>query len=264
MTKSNSSSKEQREREEEATAAYKLDKDYYDPAFLSIGSFLLDEIFGVREPVNVEHKAVDSIQNFLAVPVQLEQFVSFGWWVCFDAFLHNLTILPIRFIYALMLLVTTYVSKVFCLSELKWNVMRRTNVYDVIRMLLLLGGFWALTWLNMSRVYHYVRQQNTVKLYVLTGMLEIFDKLLCSFGQDAFDSLYWQIRNDPAPRNFASSFSIAMIYVCIHSALYFLHVATLTVAINSSDQAMIAVLILNNFAEIKSFVFKKFKSLIIA
>ena len=35
-------------------------------------------------------------------------------------------------------------------------------------------------------------------------------------------------------------------------------IATLTVAINSADQALVTVLVLNNFAEIKSFVFKKF------
>ena len=37
--------------------------------------------------------------------------------------------------------------------------------------------------LNMSRVYHYIRGQTLIKLYVLTAMMEIFDKLLCSFGQ---------------------------------------------------------------------------------
>ena len=47
-------------------------------------------------------------------------------------------------------------------------------------------------------------------------------------------------------------------YVVFHSGMYFMYVATLTVAINSSDQALVTVLVLNNFAEIKSFVFKKF------
>lgn len=51
---------------------------------------------------------------------------------------------------------------------------------------------------------------------------------------------------------------VAVIYVAIHSVLYFLHIATLTVAINSSDEALLTLLISNNFAEIKSFVFKKF------
>eukprot|EP01041_Mallomonas_annulata_P006094 gene6094-12310_t len=71
--------------------------------------------------------------------------------------------------------------------------------------------------------------QTLIKLYVMTAMLEIFDKLLCSFGQDAFASLYLQTR-----------------------------LATVTVALNSADQAFLTLIVLNNFAEIKSFVFKKF------
>lgn len=47
-------------------------------------------------------------------------------------------------------------------------------------------------------------------------------------------------------------------YVSIHSTVYFFHVATLTVVINSVDSALITVLILNNFAEMKTFILKKF------
>ena len=89
-------------------------------------------------------------------------------------------------------------------------------------------------------------------------MLEIFDKLLCSFGQDAFDSLYCITRMRPDPRSIFFSFIVTAVYTTLHSGLYFMLIATLTVAINSADQALVTVLVLNNFAEIKSFVFKKF------
>ena len=55
-----------------------------------------------------------------------------------------------------------------------------------------------------------------------------------------------------------AAFVVVAAYVLCHSTTYFIHVATLTVAINSNEQALITVLILNNFAEIKGFVFKKF------
>ena len=93
-------------------------------------------------------------------------------------------------------------------------------------------------------------------------MLEILDRLLSSFGQDAFDSLHFQIRgvtkNMKEARNLVVSLTVVIVYVAVHSMVYFVHVATLTVAINSAEQALITVLILNNFAEIKGFVFKKF------
>ena len=244
-----------------ATESFRDDPEYFNHATLNVRSYIFSELLGLCEPASVEQKAVDSIENFLAVPIHLESFISFGWVVCLDAFLYVLTFLPIRFIFALFLLSKRGIERITAkryFEKVSLMQIHRTHVYDLMRGVLLVAGFSTLSFLNMSRVYHYVRQQNTVKLYVLTGMLEIFDKLLCSFGQDAFDSLYWQTRNLPTWRNMAPSFTLVMAYVCIHSCLYFMLVATLTVAINSSDQSMIAVLVLNNYAEIKSFVFKKF------
>jgi hypothetical protein len=38
--------------------------------------------------------------------------------------------------------------------------------------------------------------QATIKLYVLTAMFEILDKLMISFGQDTLDSLYWSAKKN--------------------------------------------------------------------
>jgi hypothetical protein len=48
------------------------------------------------------------------------------------------------------------------------------------------------------------------------------------------------------------------VYVTIHSLFLFVHVATLSVAVNSADNALLTLLISGNFAEIKSTVFKKY------
>ncbi|KAH9459677.1 hypothetical protein Pst134EB_007907 [Puccinia striiformis f. sp. tritici] len=39
-------------------------------------------------------------------------------------------------------------------------------------------------------MYHSVRGQETIKLYVIFNVLEIADRLCCSFGQDILDSLF--------------------------------------------------------------------------
>ena len=134
----------------------------------------------------------------------------------------------------------------------------KSHLYDLMRGTFVLLCCYVLLKLNMSRVYHYIRGQTLIKLYVLTAMLEIFDKLLCSFGQDAFDSLYCITRMRPEPRKILFAFIVTAVYAILHSSLYFMLIATLTVAINSADQALVTVLVLNNFGEIKSFVFKKF------
>lgn len=129
-----------------------------------------------------------------------------------------------------------------------------------MRGIILMVGFVVLMQINMSRVYHFIRGQSMIKLYVLTSMMEVLDKLLGAFGQDVFAALHSQIRHSPRSYSMVAYFLVAVVYVVVHASLYFLHVATLTVVINSADETLITVLILNNFSEMKSFVFKKFDS----
>lgn len=112
--------------------------------------------------------------------------------------------------------------------------------------------------ISIGKLYHWIRGQAMLKLYVLIAIVEVFDRLLCSFGQDAWDSLYWNTTRRPRhPRMFVSIIVVG-VYVTIHSLFLFVHVATLSVAVNSADNALLTLLISGNFAEIKSTVFKKY------
>jgi hypothetical protein len=51
---------------------------------------------------------------------------------------------------------------------------------------------------------------------------------------------------------------VVLVYAMVHTMILFVHVATLNVAINSADHALLTLLISGNFAEIKSTVFKKY------
>jgi len=98
--------------------------------------------------------------------------------------------------------------------------------------------------------------------------LEIVDKLCCSFGQDIFDSLYWMsvatgkddviIRRGRRLSSF-THFFVALVYVYIHSLVLFYQVVTLNVAINSYNNALLTLLVSNQFVELKGSVFKKFE-----
>ncbi|CAM9802956.1 unnamed protein product [Pylaiella littoralis] len=171
--------------------------------------------------------------------------------VCLDTFLYVTTFLPIR-------IVIGVVSALFSLITRRTAPrVNRPLVYDWMRGATIAAALCSLQFLEMSRVYHYIRGQAMVKLYVLIAMVEIFDKLMCSFGQDALDSLYLSTVHKKK-RRVLVHFTIVCVTACLHSLLLFVHVTTLTVAVNSSDQALLTLLISNNFAEIKSSVFKKF------
>ncbi len=254
--------------------------------------FLTSEMFGIGQPSTGEKQGTENIQNFLRVPVLLESLIGFGFLVCFDSFIYVFTYLPLRCLYAVILLVldlaadlTTPALRIQLgplllmsprlrsgnssgegggpAARAEERLFTTSHAYDLMRGAIIVLASTLLQMLNMSRVYHYIRGQTMIKLYVLTSMLEILDKLLSSFGQDAFDSLNWRSRTFHITRwgdyyQTFFAFVVVAAYVLCHSTTYFIHVATLTVAINSNEQALITVLILNNFAEIKGFVFKKF------
>ena len=60
---------------------------------------------------------------------------------------------------------------------------------------------------------------------------------MCSFGQDALDSLYLSTVHKKK-RRVLVHFTIVCVTACLHSLLLFVHVTTLTVAVNSSDQVI--------------------------
>lgn len=221
-------------------------------------------MLGIGEPGHLDPPQNQNIMNFLHVPFQLESLLTLGCIVCLDAFLYVVTYLPIRVFFSIFLLVGEILSRV----TMQWieggkkragkSMFHRTQLYDLMRGLLMLIGVVALRQINMSQVYHFIRGQNMIKLYVLASMMEVMDKLFASFGQDAFDALHLQTRYNPTSIKLFQYFVITSIYVVAHSSLYFFEVATYTVVVNSSDEALLTVLILNNFAELKSYVFKKF------
>jgi hypothetical protein len=81
---------------------------------------------------------------------------------------------------------------------------------------------------------------------------------MCSFGQDALDSLFWNTTHRPFHPRMVLSILVVLVYAIVHSYILFVHVATLNVAMNSADQTLLTLLISGNFAEIKSTVFKKY------
>lgn len=88
---------------------------------------------------------------------------------------------------------------------------------------------------------------------------QILSKLCAAIGQDAFDSLYRTSRDTPwNVFSVAGHLCITTTSVVLHSLLLFVQVVSLNVAINSHSNALLTLLVSNNFIELKGSVFKKF------
>lgn len=134
--------------------------------------------------------------------------------------------------------------------------------------------------LDASRMYHSIRGQATIKLYVIYNVLEVrrlgfsltrlmlmcfqvCDKLFSALGQDIFECLFSveTLGRDLHGRSKVirplGMFILALIYNVIHATALFYQVVTLNVAVNSYSNALLTLLMSNQFVEIKSSVFKK-------
>ncbi|TVY38275.1 Endoplasmic reticulum membrane protein [Lachnellula subtilissima] len=119
--------------------------------------------------------------------------------------------------------------------------------------------------LDASRMYHNIRGQSAIKLYVIYNALEVCDKLFSALGQDIFECLFSNetLERDPDGRSKIlrplGMFVLALIYNVIHAGTLFCQVITLNVAVNSYSNALLTLLLSNQFVEVKSTVFKMFQ-----
>ena len=208
---------------------------------LTFLTFLHSELLNVDgsgSPPNHSAAPFQLLYNFLVLPLYLEQLLLLGFAISADCFLYLFTTLPLR-------LVLTVVTA---------TPMTARHYRDMMRLALLIAGWYALSHIHMSLVYHHIRGQSVLKLYVIFNMLQICDRLLSSFGEDIIDSFL--LSQSIIARFFHSA--IALAYLILHSALLFTQVIALNVAVNSDNSALFVLLVSNNFVELKGAVFKKF------
>lgn len=228
----------------------------------SLWDYLREEILATDFDSTQELKW-ERVTNFMAIPFWMEKIMIFGFAVCLDSFLYTFTILPLRFAVAIY----SWIS-----NTLNWLLKgQKTHLHsshkcDILKTLLIIFACYILSRItDTSKMYHSVRGQDVVKLYVIFNVLEIADRLCCSFGQDLLDSLFSRItlarRKDgsqPYLRPFGF-FLLSLAYILAHTLVLLYQLVTLNVAINSYDNALLTLLLSNQFVEIKGSVFKKFE-----
>jgi hypothetical protein len=300
----------------------------------------------------------DRLVNFLILPPKLEAILGFGALACLDAWMHTLTILPLRFFIAVGILMKWWGSVM--VKEVKfvykglprlWRRRRQTEAStpvlntsaeeetplqprgpsasasastsphpaststtardndragmnfrfpgvkdedapptkrtrtryrhrrtmstpsallpshkaDLLKGALVVVSCVVLMRFDASRMYHGIRGQSAIKLYVIYNVLEVCDRLLSALGQDVLECL---LSRETLDRNSDGRskilrplwmFVLALVYNVAHAAALFYQVITLNVAVNSYSNALLTLLMSNQFVEIKSTVFKKFE-----
>ncbi|KAM9769532.1 transmembrane anterior posterior transformation protein 1 homolog [Menidia menidia] len=200
----------------------------------------------------------ERVYTCLRIPKELEKLMTFGFFLCLDTFLYVFTLLPLRVILALLRLLT-----VPCCGLSGSRLLQPAQVCDVLKGFIMVLCYSMMSYVDYSMMYHLIRGQSVIKLYIIYNMLEVADRLFSSFGQDILDALYWTA-TEPKEKKRAHigvipHFLMAVLYVFLHAILIMVQATTLNVAFNSHNKSLLTIMMSNNFVEIKGSVFKKFE-----
>lgn len=249
------------------------DYKFFEKSRKSLFSYLVEELKSCTNDYSEETKNSNKTNNlyaekykrvltFFKLPAELERFIFYGGLACTDAILHLVTYVPITIFTVLV----RYFYNVCSLRKFKITYSELVCFYKV---LLLVIGIMVTWVIEPSFLYHTIKSQTIMKLYIMYNMLEIGDRLLASFGQDVMDALYYScMKNNhysshPQFSDMISSipyFALAVIYIVLHVFLLLTQVTTLNVAFNSHNKALLIIMMSNNFIELKGTVFKKFEA----
>ncbi|OLY78387.1 Endoplasmic reticulum membrane protein 65 [Smittium mucronatum] len=209
---------------------------------------------------------------FLSVPFEIEKLMVLGIAICTNAFLNAFIDLPmsaLSFIFSQLhyfYLFTFFHRKQHSFPSMsKPNYLN--NLASLYKILVFLLTFYIVGKLDSAKTYHLIRAQSSLKLYFIYNSLELFDKLLTSFGLDTLDSTQYSIlklinyKKSTFFELFLSllHFVIGLIYMIMHTLVLYLQVLSLNVAINSYSQQLLLLLISNQFVELKGNILKKFE-----
>ncbi|KAL2905870.1 Protein POLLEN DEFECTIVE IN GUIDANCE 1 [Bienertia sinuspersici] len=239
------------------------DPTYPFPLENSPIKFLMDEMYSgnsLRSTTTVgnEKERERVYDTIFRLPWRCELLIDVGFFVCLNSFLSLLTIIPMRASITLWRFFTKRQSKKPSAAELS----------DFACLLVLVGGITLLGRTDISLIYHMIRGQGIIKLYVVYNVLEIFDKLWQSFGSDVFQTLFNSAKelsscsSPESSRSWLEKYIIDLLLAAAALNILYVEFApqaiTLSTCIVAHNNALIALLVSNNFAEIKSNVFKRF------
>ncbi|XP_019900785.2 transmembrane anterior posterior transformation protein 1 homolog isoform X3 [Esox lucius] len=200
----------------------------------------------------------ERVYTCMRIPRELEKLMVFGLFLCLDAFLYVFTLLPLRVLLALLRLLTLPCCGLranvcpYCNRSSGSRLLQPAQVCDILKGLIMVLCYSMMHYVDYSMMYHLIRAQSVIKLYIIYNMLE-----------DILDALYWTA-TEPKERKRDSlgvipHFIMAVLYVFLHAILIMVQASTLNVAFNSHNKSLLTIMMSNNFVEIKGSVFKKFE-----
>lgn len=233
------------------------------------------------EEYNQHDFEVEELLNMFRIPVYLEKFMLFTLLASYDWFLYYFTELPYNVCMYHMKGWRYRIRRIFkkgdtamirklqnekenhsgrrlSKEQKRLRRERKSKMFqDKCTAFLIVASVIILSPLDTSKVYHRIKRQSTVKLYVLFSLLEMSDQLLSSVGQSLLTvvvshNCYKRMRQKQLFLLF-----LGVIYLTCHGYVLVYQTISLNIATNSCSNALLTLLLSMQFSEIKGSVFKK-------
>lgn len=191
---------------------------------------------------------LEQLINMVKIPYHLEKLMIFTLLASIDGLLYYFTVFPIKIIQPFLV----YGKDRHQLLSRTYK--QRCTLFLIITACIVLGR------IDTSQVYHRIKGQNTMKLYMLFNVLEMCDKMLASLGQSLLNVLLSNITSLHYRRDRYKQFFLIILsasYLIAHGYILIYQSISLNVAVNSYNNSLLALLLSVQFAEIKGSVFKK-------
>ncbi|EJS43958.1 YER140W [Saccharomyces arboricola H-6] len=218
-----------------------------------------------REEEQGDAYELEQLLNMLRIPVFLEKFMLFALLTSLDCFLYYFTVLPIRLVKGYVKQFKSY-RQHYHLQKRSGHKHKKPFEYKITTreykercmIFIIVISSILLSKLDTSKLYHRIKRQSAMKLYMLFSVLEMADKMLASLGQSLLTVMLSKKGSQRIFPHKCLLVSMSLIYVTLHGYVLVYQAISLNIAVNSYSNALLTLLLSMQFAEIKSSVLKKF------
>ncbi|KAJ7398558.1 Transmembrane anterior posterior transformation protein 1 like protein [Pitangus sulphuratus] len=112
----------------------------------------------------------ERVYTCMRIPKELEKLMFFGIFLCLDAFLYVFTLLPLRVFLAMFRFITLP-----CYGLRDRRLLQPAQVCDILKGVILVICYFMMHYVDYSMMYHLIRGQSVIKLYIIYNMLEFVE-----------------------------------------------------------------------------------------
>ena len=107
--------------------------------------------------------------------------MSYGFFHCLDSFLFVFTFLPLRVSWGLFSVLIRYPLQFLGIQpsggRSKNRLLHPAEIIDLLKFFIIGSCCYAMSYVDTSMLYHMIKSQSVIKLYLMYNMIEVADRL---------------------------------------------------------------------------------------